>query len=176
MAIEQTVKTQGAPVEANAAVDSIRVRKIQRGTVIDHLTAGSALSIAALLGIDSKFPGTVSILMNCPSTGLGLKDIVKIEGRDFSQAELEKVALFAPFATINIVRNWRVEEKFRVKLPAVVSGLVSCPNPICITRFEGTSKLAVEEQSPLRVRCSYCGRVYKDTDIINQEQNLSVKQ
>lgn len=146
--------------------DSIRVKKIERGTVIDHLPSGSALSILKLLGIDSSFPGTVSFLMNAPSTRFGLKDIVKIEGRDFSKDELERLALFAPHATINLVRNWRVEEKFRPQLPNVITDSIKCPNANCVTRHIGSGRLIVEGKSPLRVRCFYCERVYRDSDIL----------
>ncbi len=145
--------------------DRIKVKKIERGMVIDHLPAGTGLKILATLGVDSAFPGTVSLLMNVPSSQYGLKDLLKIEGKEFSRKELEKTSLIAPYATVNLVRDYKVVDKYRLSIPEEISGVLACPNPHCITDSEGISRFTVESRQPLKVRCAYCEKEYREKDV-----------
>jgi len=149
---------------------TLRVSKIRDGTVIDHITHGHALDVIKILGIDGRSGGIVTIAMNVPSKKLGLKDIVKIEGRELNPEEVDKIALLAPHATINIIRNYRVAEKQRVKLPKVIHGILKCVNPSCISNSGEPVKpiFYVEREEPLRLRCHYCGRIMEKEDILQQ--------
>ena len=71
----------------------LRVEKIREGTVIDHITSGTALAVLRILNISGREGFIVSILMNVPSKKLGKKDIVKIEGREISPKEVAEIAL-----------------------------------------------------------------------------------
>ncbi len=140
----------------------LRVSKIRNGTVIDHITAGQAINVLAILGIDGSSGEEVSVGMNVPSDRLGRKDIVKVEGRELSQNEVDVLSLIAPAATINIVRDFDVIEKHRVSRPDVVSGVLSCPNANCIT----TGDEPVESQFEVLddgVRCTYCETIIRDS-------------
>jgi len=145
--------------------EKMKIKNIERGMVMDHLPAGSALKILSTLGVDATFPGTLSVLMNVPSSRYGLKDLVKIEGREFTRKELEKTALIAPYASINLIRDYKVVDKYRLSIPDEITGVISCPNTRCITNFEGTSKFAVESKQPLKIRCVYCETEYREKDI-----------
>ncbi|NIP66899.1 aspartate carbamoyltransferase regulatory subunit, partial [Candidatus Bathyarchaeota archaeon] len=103
---------------------TLRVSKIKEGTVIDHITNGHALDVIKILGITGRGEGVVTVAMNVPSKRLGMKDMVKVEGRELNPKELDKIALLAPHATINIIRNYKVAEKERVKLPKIIRGTV----------------------------------------------------
>ncbi|NIN67514.1 MAG: aspartate carbamoyltransferase regulatory subunit, partial [Anaerolineae bacterium] len=46
-----------------------------------------------------------------------------------SPREVDKIALIAPAATINIIRNFSVAEKYKVQVPAVARGILRCANP-----------------------------------------------
>ncbi|ELZ86080.1 aspartate carbamoyltransferase regulatory subunit [Haloferax elongans ATCC BAA-1513] len=142
----------------------LRVSKIQNGTVIDHVEAGQALNVLAILGIDGTSGETVSVGMNVPSDRLGRKDIVKVEGRELSQSEVDVLSLIAPAASINIVRDYEVVEKSRVVRPETVSGVVSCPNRNCISNADEpiTSGFAVLSDG---VRCDYCGAIVREKEI-----------
>lgn len=133
----------------------LRVSKIKNGTVIDHVRGGQALNVLAILGIDGSGDEAVSVGMNVPSDRLGRKDIVKVEGRELSQNEVDVLSLIAPDATINIVRAYEVIEKHRVERPSEVVGVLSCPNANCITTSDEpvTSRFAVLDDG---VRCAYC--------------------
>ncbi|MEM2342186.1 MAG: aspartate carbamoyltransferase regulatory subunit [Candidatus Bathyarchaeia archaeon] len=150
---------------------TLRVSKIRDGTVIDHITKGHALNVIKILGIDGRSNGVVTIAMNVPSQKLGVKDIVKIEGRELNPEEVDKIALIAPHATINIIRNYKVVEKQRVKLPSIIYGIVKCTNPPCISNSETEpvkSIFYVESEEPLRLRCHYCGHIMGKEDILKQ--------
>ncbi|PSQ30410.1 aspartate carbamoyltransferase regulatory subunit [Halobacteriales archaeon SW_10_68_16] len=139
----------------------LRVSKIQSGTVIDHITSGQALNVLAILGIDGTDGEVVSVGMNVPSDRLGTKDIVKVEGRELSQSELDVLSLIAPAATINIIREYDVVEKHRVDRPAEVTGILQCPNHNCVT----TEDEPVDSQFEVLddgVRCVYCDTIIRE--------------
>jgi aspartate carbamoyltransferase regulatory subunit len=140
----------------------LRVSKIRNGTVIDHVTAGQALNVLAILGIDGSGGESVSVGMNVPSGRLGRKDIVKVEERELSQSEVDVLSLIAPEATINIVREYEVIEKNRVERPERVVGVLSCPNHNCITNGDEpvSSEFAVVTDG---LRCEYCGTFVRES-------------
>ena len=139
----------------------LRVSKIKSGTVIDHIAGGQALNVLTLLGIDGSEGEAVSVAMNVPSDRLGHKDVVKVESRELSQDELDVLALIAPDATINIIRDYEVVEKNRVDRPDRVVGVLECPNRACISRTDEpvASKFEV---FPDGVRCEYCGTIVRE--------------
>jgi len=139
----------------------LRVSKIESGTVIDHISAGQALNVLAILGIDGTDGEVVSIGINVPSDRLGTKDIVKVEGRELSQSELDVLSLIAPAATINIIRDYDVIEKHRVDRPEQVTGILQCPNHNCVT----TEDEPVQSQFEVLddgVRCLYCDTIVRE--------------
>jgi aspartate carbamoyltransferase regulatory subunit len=139
----------------------LRVSKIQNGTVIDHVRGGQALNVLAILGIDGTGGEQVSVGMNVPSDALATKDIVKVEGRELSQDEVDVLSLIAPDATINIVRDYEVVEKHRVERPESVSGVLSCPNRNCITNADEPIDTRFEV---LRdgARCVFCETIVRE--------------
>ncbi|MEA2090268.1 MAG: aspartate carbamoyltransferase regulatory subunit [Thermoproteota archaeon] len=152
------------------AETTLRVSKIKDGTVIDHVTSGHALDVVKILGISGRGGGVVTIAMNVPSKKLGAKDMVKIEGRELNPEEVDKIALLAPHATINIIRDYKVVEKQRVKLPDVLHNIVKCANPVCVSNSNEPvqPKFYVESKEPLRIKCHYCGHVMEKQDILKQ--------
>jgi aspartate carbamoyltransferase regulatory subunit len=138
----------------------LKVTPIRNGTVIDHITSGMALKVLKILSITEDINSTVSVVMHVPSKHLGWKDIVKVEDRELSPREVDKIALLAPDATINIIRNYSVAEKYRVHVPEVVRGILRCSNPNCITnsREPVETEFLVKSKNPMRLYCRYCGR------------------
>jgi aspartate carbamoyltransferase regulatory subunit len=149
-------------IRTDGGIDhELRVSKIAEGTVIDHVPGGLALRVLAVLGIDGTRGETVSIGMNVPSDRLGRKDVVKVEDRELSQAEVDVIALLAPEATINIIRDYEVVDKHRVERPEQVAGVLECPTPDCITNAGEpvTPSFDVLDDG---VRCRYCERIVHD--------------
>ena len=88
----------------------LRVTPIKNGTVIDHIPAGLALKVLKILGIGDAVASTVTVAMHVPSQAMGWKDIVKVEDRELGSREIDKIALIAPSATVNVIRNYNVAE------------------------------------------------------------------
>ena len=142
----------------------LRVSKIRDGTVIDHLTAGEALNVLAILGIDGSSGEGVSVGMNVISDRLGRKDIVKVEDRELSQSEVDVLAVIAPEATINIIRDYAVVDKKRIERPTAVTGLLFCPNRNCITNANepiNTRFIVLDEG----LQCDYCGSIVRESEV-----------
>jgi len=141
----------------------MRVRRIEHGTVIDHITAGQALNVLRILGVSGTTSAVVSVAMNVPSGAIGSKDIVKVEDRELEEEEVDRISLIAPNATINIIRDFAVIEKYRVDLPERLEGVVKCANPSCIsnTNEPVISKFLVNKK-PVELRCIYCDHVISE--------------
>jgi len=145
----------------------LKVQPIKDGTVIDHITAGNALKVLNILGISKNPTAMVSILMNVRSEKERKKDIVKIENRELKPKEVDKVALIAPDATINIIRNYNVEQKHKLSLPDTIKGIVRCANPNCISNLKEPVEpvepvFRVVSKNPIKLRCYYCEREMED--------------
>ncbi len=142
------------------------VSKIKEGTVIDHITAGRALLVLRILGISEETRETVSMAMNVPSKKMGKKDIVKVEGKFINEDELNRIALIAPNATINLVKDYEIVRKFKVRLPEVVEGILVCPNRMCISNAERepiVPRFYISyEDGEVVARCHYCGKKLRD--------------
>lgn len=153
-----------------ALEEELRVKKIREGTVIDHITAGNALSVLRILGLTGAGDNVVSIVMNVPSHKQGRKDIVKIEGRELSPDEVDRISLISPKATINIIRNYHVVDKQKTKMPNVIRGIVRCGNLSCISNSKEpvTPIFIVENEEPLQMRCHYCNRLMSKDDVVGQ--------
>jgi len=148
----------------------VRVSKIRNGTVIDHINGGYALEVVKILGITGHEKQVVTIAINVPSKQMHRKDIVKIESRALNRQEVNRIALIAPKATINIVRDFNVVEKVEVKLPEKIEDIVKCDNPCCISNTSEpiTAKFRVENKEPLLLKCHYCGHILEKTDLLKQ--------
>lgn len=141
----------------------LKIPLIKDGTVIDHITAGNAVKVLHILGIPKSSSAIVSVAMNVKSR-LGKKDIVKVENRELDPYEVDKIALISPKATINIIRDYEVVEKHRVKLPEEIIGIVCCSNPTCVSNSKEPvkSRFIVINKDPPRIKCYYCEREPED--------------
>ena len=149
----------------------LKVRKIKNGSVIDHIRAGYGLSVLKILGItkDTNEPVSVAMHVNSPKKGQ-TKDIVKVENRELKEEEVNKLALIAPRATINIIRDYNVFEKLTVHMPEKIYGIVKCINPACITNTnEPTNPIfSILSKVPIKLRCNYCKKDIDENAILNQ--------
>ncbi len=144
----------------------LKVKPIKNGTVIDHINVNKALKVLKILGLPS--PETaVTLTMNVESNQMGSKDIVKIEGRELASREVDEIALIAPHATINIIREYDVVGKGKVNLLDEINNILICSNPNCITNTDEpvTTRFTVLEKDPLVLRCYYCERIMDQSDV-----------
>lgn len=138
--------------------------------MIDHITPGFALDVLKILGINGKDGEVVTAAMNVESKRQHNKDIVKIQNRELKPGEVDKIALIAPNATINIIRNYDVASKKVVELPAVIRGIIKCDNPSCISnsREPVEPQFTVDQREPIRLRCYFCGHIMEREDVLKQ--------
>jgi len=146
------------------------VSKIRNGTVIDHITGGHALDVLRVLDVNGRDGEVLAIAINVPSRKLGVKDMVKFEGRELESGEVDRIALLAPKATINIVRDYDVVEKQVVRLPKILKGIVKCVNPTCISNSKETiqSTLYIKQEEPFYAKCHYCGHIMEKDELLKQ--------
>lgn len=140
-----------------------KVYKIEKGIAIDHIPNKQALNILKVLGLDKEHNSMITMGINLNSNKMGKKDVIKIENKDLTDDELDKIALVAPTASINIIENSTVVRKHQLHLPKKVVGLIKCPNPNCITRNEDVKTIFYPYDEKLK--CHYCERSFHRENI-----------
>jgi aspartate carbamoyltransferase regulatory subunit len=144
----------------------LAVAALQNGTVIDHIPSSMLFKAVKLLGI-SQLHTHVTIGNNLSSSKLGTKGIIKVADVYFPEATLNRIALIAPTAKVNIIRDFEVVEKHPVVLPDTIVGLVKCGNPKCITNNEPMkTRFEVIDRSDVTIRCHYCGHSVESKDAV----------
>ena len=142
------------------------VSAIENGTVIDHIPADALFKVIRILGL-SQLSNQMTFGVNLNSLRLGKKGIIKIADKFFKPEEINRIAMVAPHAKLNIIRNFEVVEKLEVRLPMEIVGIVRCVNPKCITNNNPvTPKFEVLSDNPVSLRCHYCERI---TDQMHME-------
>ena len=104
----------------------------------------------------------VTLGLNLPSKAMGIKDIVKVEGRELTPEEVNEVAIVSPSASVNIIRNYQIVKKFKVTLPQFTERFVICPNKACITNHEamGVYFFVKPEGKQVKLKCRYCEKEF----------------
>lgn len=135
------------------------VNAIKNGTVIDHIPAQNLFKVISILKLEN-IDSQITFGTNLESKKLGSKAIIKIADKYFLDDEINKIALVAPEAKLNIIRDYEVIEKRVVEVPDFITGIVKCVNPKCITNFENiTTKFAVVSKKEVALKCRYCEKV-----------------
>jgi aspartate carbamoyltransferase regulatory subunit len=145
------------------------VRRIKDGTVIDHIEAGKALVVLRVIDITGKDGNVITVALNVPSNKHIKKDIVKIENRFLMKYETDKLALIAPRATINIIKDYKLVEKRKIQLPDSIVGIFRCPNLKCISNSEEDirSTLDIVDKQNIILECRYCARTLTINDLVS---------
>ncbi|MBI4649288.1 MAG: aspartate carbamoyltransferase regulatory subunit [Bacteroidia bacterium] len=137
----------------------LKVSAIKDGTVIDHIPAKLVFKVVSILTLE-KIETQVTIGINLKSQKLGTKGIIKISDKFFKQNEINKIALIAPAAKINIIKGYEVVEKKIVEVPDEIVGIAKCMNPKCITNFESvTTKFKVVDKKKISLKCHFCEKI-----------------
>lgn len=146
------------------ACKELAVAALKDGTVIDHIPSASVFKAVKILGLDST-RNAVTIGCNLASRRLGSKGIIKVADTFFDNTTLNRIALIAPEAVVNIIKDYQVVEKRPVELPDSIKGIVRCANPKCVTNNEPMdTKFDVVERHPVVIRCHYCNHAVNGCD------------
>ncbi|MFN0064958.1 MAG: aspartate carbamoyltransferase regulatory subunit [Chlamydiales bacterium] len=139
----------------------LSVAAIENGSVIDHIKAGQGIRIIELLLL-AQHHDKVTLGINLPSKSMVYKDLIKVEEREISKEEVNQIAMFAPQATIAIIRDFKVVEKYNVEMPQQIERWLKCPNNNCISNHEPLdTKFSVHVNSGyIELECYYCNRSF----------------
>ena len=147
----------------NKEPKQLSVSAIQNGTVIDHIPAKHLFKVIQILSLD-KIDHQITFGTNLESKKLGKKAIIKISEKFFADDDINRIALVAPDAKLNIIKDYEVVEKKVVEVPDSIVGIARCMNPKCITNFEAvTTRFKVVSKKNVALKCHYC------ENITNQE-------
>ncbi len=137
----------------------LSVSAIESGTVIDHIPASSLFKVIQILRLDN-IPNQITFGTNLESKTDGKKAIIKIAGVFFEDEDINRIALVAPKAKLNIIRDYEVIEKKVVEVPDTIHGIAKCMNPKCITNFEKVpTRFRVTSKKPIALKCHYCEKI-----------------
>ena len=108
---------------------------ISNGIVIDHISAGKAMELYNILGLD-KLDCSVALLKNVSSGKLGRKDIIKIDR--VLDLDWDVIGYVDPGITVNIIKDGK--------------------NPRCITSVEQELPqiFTLTDEETRTYRCLYC--------------------
>ena len=83
----------------------LSISAIKDGTVIDHIPGNAAFNLLHILDIKG-INGVISIATNLASKKIGKKGIIKISDKSLTKEEVDKIAVIAPDATVNIIKDY----------------------------------------------------------------------
>ena len=128
---------------------------VRTGIVIDHITAGLAMRLYELLDLE-RIDGSVAIIKNVASGKMGKKDIIKIDTEH--PLDLDIIGYVDPGATVNVIRDGKLLEKKTIDMPEMLSDVIRCKNPRCITSVEQELPhvFRLTDRQARIYRCIYC--------------------
>lgn len=136
--------------------NKLLVRRIQKGIVIDHITPCKGILVLNFLNPDPE--ARVVLVKNVESSKYGKKDLIKIEGEYLTSSQIDILALISPTSTVNVIDEWQVKEKKRVKPPKELLGVIDCRNPACTSKGRN-SRFIVNVKEPIEhsyFECKAC--------------------
>ena len=137
----------------------LKVSAISEGTVIDHIPSENLFKVISILELDTT-QNMITFGANLDSGKLTNKAIIKVSNQFFADDDINRIALIAPHAKLNIIRDYEVVEKKVVEVPDKVVGIVKCFNPKCITNNEEIlTSFKVVNKNPLALKCKYCEKI-----------------
>jgi|SRR5574344_467997 aspartate carbamoyltransferase regulatory subunit len=143
----------------------LQVSAIENGTVLDHIPANQLFRVIDILHLQNS-ESEMTFGTNLQSKSSGRKALIKLADRYFKDDELNTIALIAPNATVNIIKNFEVVEKKIISTPEKLIGIVKCKNPVCVTNHQDikTRFTVLHKNDEIELFCNYCEKV---TDIKN---------
>ena len=133
----------------------MNIDSIRNGVVIDHITAGRGMRLYELLHLDA-LDVSIAIIKNVTSVKMGKKDIIKIDAD--IPVNFDVIGYVDPGATVNIIRDGELAEKRNMDTPDILTDVIKCKNPRCITSCEQELPhiFRLTDRVGKVYRCIYC--------------------
>ena len=144
----------------------MNIDTIKDGYVIDHIKPGNAIKIYRLLNLE-KLDCQVALITNAKSKKMNTKDLIKIG--ELIDINLDKISFIDSNATVNIVKEDKIIEKKKLKLPKVLVNVCKCNNPRCITSTERNLDqiFNLTDKKNQIYRCHYCESLLEKDSFID---------
>jgi aspartate carbamoyltransferase regulatory subunit len=145
---------------------ALQVAALENGTAIDHIPPEQLFKVVSLLELD-RMDNCITLGNNLRSKKMGYKGMIKIDGKFFVEEEINRIALVAPNVVLNVIRDYEVVEKYHISLPKMLTDIVKCNNPKCISNNEPMlSRFEVIDAEKVTIKCHYCERKINQEDIL----------
>lgn len=133
----------------------MNIDSIKNGIVIDHIQAKKGMEIYEALNL-RDLDCSVAIITNAKSDKMGRKDIIKID--KVMEINMDVIGFIEPNATINVVENDKLVNKYQVGVPEKIVNIAKCQNPRCITSIEKDLDqiFTLTDKQNQVYRCQYC--------------------
>ena len=133
------------------------VSPIEKGIVLDHITAGKGMELYKALGLD-ELDCLVAVINNAYSNKVkgGRKDIIKIDAQ--IELNFDIIGYFDPGITVNVIKNGVNTKLEKIAPPEKIEGIIKCKNPRCITSVEQELPhvFKLTDKDNMVYRCVYC--------------------
>jgi aspartate carbamoyltransferase regulatory subunit len=139
----------------------MNVDGVSTGIVLDHIQAGKSMEIYKLLKLD-ELDCSVAIIQNAVSTKYGRKDIIKIDAD--IPIDYDLIGYIDTNITVNVVKDRKLVKKVRPAPPEILTDVIECRNPRCITSVERgiPQKFRLIDRDTRSYRCVYCDTLYRE--------------
>lgn len=145
----------------------LQVSAIQNGTVIDHIPARHLFKVISILNLE-HITTQITFGTNLESKKLGFKAIIKLSEVYFKDEDINKIALIAPHAKLNIIKDFKVTIKRQVEVPKQIKGIAKCGNPNCITNNDNVNTIFYvlpKDKEKVALKCHYCEKITDPEDM-----------
>jgi len=144
-------------------MSELKISKIKKGIVIDHIPAGLGVKLYYYLKLNES-PYTVALITNAESKKYVTKDIIKIYNH--VHVEFTVLGLIDKNITVSIVENGELIKK-ELTLPERVENVIFCKNPRCITSTEKQIPHVFELKNTQseQYSCIYCEEPAKNFEL-----------
>lgn len=131
------------------------IGSIVDGIVIDHIPAGRGMELYRDLHLD-KLDCEIVLIKNAVSRKIGKKDVLKIN--EVIDLNYEILGFIDPKITVNFIRGGALMQKVNPPLPELLTNILYCKNPRCITSTEQelSHMFRLTDRESGVYRCIYC--------------------
>lgn len=131
------------------------IGSIVDGIVIDHIPAGKGMDLYRDLQLD-ELDCEIVLIKNAASRKRGKKDVLKIN--EVIDLNYEILGFIDPNITVNFIRGGELIDKVKPLLPEMLTNLIQCKNPRCITSTEQELPhiFRLTDRDNGVYRCIYC--------------------
>ncbi len=131
------------------------IGSIVDGIVIDHIPAGRGMELYRDLRLDN-LDCEIVLIKNAVSRKIEKKDVLKIN--EVIDLNYEVLGFIDPKITVNFIRGGALIQKVNPPLPELLTNIIYCKNPRCITSTEQelAHRFRLTDRESGVYRCLYC--------------------